>query len=81
MTRVFSGLLFVGVGLILAGFAVAMFFEAFAILTGREPTLSALSASAIAQHPHLALLFTLLVGILIGALVTHFTNWKPLPPQ
>ncbi len=76
-TRILSGLIFVAAGLILTGFALAMFFEAAAIITGKEPTISRLSAQAIADHPHLALLTTLLIGILVGALVTHFTNWRP----
>jgi cytochrome c oxidase assembly factor CtaG len=79
VTSIVSASIFVAAALICLGFAVALAFEALAIATGKEPTISSLSASAIASHPHVALLATLGVGVLLGALATHFTNWRPLP--
>ncbi len=75
-SRGLSGLIFAALALIVTGFAVALWFEAAAIWSGREATLSALSASAIASHPHLALLSGVLFGVLVGALAVHFTNWR-----
>lgn len=75
--RALSALIFSALALIVTGFAVALWFEVLAIATGKESTISRLSADAIAAHPHVALLSTLLIGIIIGALVTHFTNWRP----
>ena len=74
--RVLGGVIFIAAALIVSGFALALWYEAFAVLTGRQSTISSLSASAIAQHPHIALLSTLVIGVLLGALVTHFTRWS-----
>lgn len=73
--RLLSGLIFVAVALILGGFALAMVFEAAAILTGKESTISQLASGTIRTHWPLALLATFGIGVLIGALIQHFTAW------
>jgi hypothetical protein len=76
LTQLLSASIFAAAALICLGVALALGFEAAAILTGREPTLSNLSAQQIAAHPHVALIVTFLVGVLLGALITHFTRWS-----
>jgi hypothetical protein len=68
--------IFFAAAIIIFGFGSAVVFEGFSVLL-RKPTISSLSANAIVAHPHIALLSALGIGILIGALTTHFTNWRP----
>lgn len=75
--RIAAGAVFGSVALILLGFALAMAYESFAIITGKDSTISALTAATIASHPHIALLAAFGAGTLLGALITHFTNWRP----
>jgi F0F1-type ATP synthase membrane subunit c/vacuolar-type H+-ATPase subunit K len=72
---VIGGLIFVAAALIVSGFAIALWFESFAVITGREPTISQITALQIGSHPVVAGLAFLLAGILIGTLITHFTHW------
>lgn len=77
MSRLLSALVFFALFLILEGFALAVLFEALAIFTGKESSLSQLASGAIAHHWPLALFSTLVIGTLLGALATHFTHWSP----
>ena len=73
--QIVGGSIFVAAALIVSGFALALWFESFAVLTGREPSISQITALSIGSHPVVAGLAFLVAGILIGALTVHFTRW------
>lgn len=76
-TRIGAGVIFGALSLIALGFGLAMAYECFAIITNRDASISQLTAQTISANPHVALAVTLLIGGVLGALVTHFTNWRP----
>lgn len=77
MARFMAGAIFFAAALICLGFFVALAYEAYAVVTHRDPTISAITALQIASHPAVAGFAIFASGVLIGALVTHFTNWRP----
>lgn len=65
-----------GAGALLAlGFVVALSYEAWAIISG-GPTISAITAGAIAKSPKISGASIFVGGAILGALVAHFTNWR-----
>lgn len=77
IARVLFGLIFASAGTILLGFAMAMYYEGFAFFTRKVPTISAITAEQLLAHPHWFVTGVFMAGILLGALVTHFTHWTP----
>jgi hypothetical protein len=63
--------------LVALGVAVALVVEALAVGWGAVPPLSDLVASETLSHERLTVVAVLLVGVLVGALITHFTAWRP----
>lgn len=62
-------------GLLALGFAVALAYEAWAVATG-GPTISGITAGAIAKSPKVSGAAIFLGGAVLGALVAHFTDWR-----
>jgi hypothetical protein len=80
VTRFLSGLPFVAVFALGCLFMVLGFWETLAIWTRRVPTISTMTASAwsgVALGWKVVILFA--AGVVLGALLVHFTGWKPLP--
>ena len=77
MAKYMAGSIFLAAALICLGFFVALAYEGYAVITGKDPTISAITALQIASHPVVSGLAIFGSGVLIGALVTHFTNWRP----
>lgn len=77
MSQFFSGALFWAMALIFLGLGLAMAYEGYAIVTGKESTISAISAGAIQSHPIQAIVFASVFFFILGALTAHFTRWNP----
>jgi hypothetical protein len=80
VTRFLAGLPFVAVFALGMLFVVLGAWEAIAIWTRRVPTISTMTASAwsgVALGWKVVILFA--AGVVLGALLVHFTGWKPLP--
>ncbi len=60
-----------------AAVALALVAEGIAVGFGFRPTISALVAGETLTHFRLSILGVLLFGVLAGALITHFTSWRP----
>lgn len=75
--RFFAASLFFVVSLL--GLATALWAtdEGYAILTERDPTISVIVASRIVMAPRLSIAIIFAVGVLVGALIAHFTAWLP----
>lgn len=77
LARLMAGLIFFAGGTFAAGFVFSLWYEAYAVWTTKDPTISQITALQIASHPAVAGFFIFASGVLLGALVTHFTNWRP----
>lgn len=70
-----GGLLFAALGVVLLGGVGMCWYEAYALIAGKT-TISSLVASSFADNPHTYILGVFVAGVILGALVTHFTNWS-----
>lgn len=68
--------LFLLCGLILLALSGLCVFEWYAIQFKGEPTISRIVAYSFATNPHLYMIGIFTTGVIFGALVTHFTNWR-----
>lgn len=57
--------------------AVALAYEAFAYVTGLVPTISGITSEQLLTHPVWGVVVVFVLGVLVGALVTHLTHWTP----
>lgn len=67
----------VAFGIIALGFALALAYEAAAIFTGAELTISAIVADEFARHPLVWLSIFIPLMLLAGGLAAHFTLAAP----
>lgn len=75
--RVVAGLLFFGFAVMCFGLGLTMLYEAYAVATERVATISGITAEALVAHPHWWVTIVFVLGVVIGALVTHFSHWTP----
>jgi hypothetical protein len=59
------------------GFAVALFYEGFAVMTGWAPTISSTVVGQVLTHPRWSYVWVALAFAGIGALAVHFLGWRP----
>lgn len=80
MTRTLAGVPFVALFLVGSLLQVLGAWEAIAIWTRRIPTISHTTAAAWSSlGSPWKVVVLLLFGVVIGALLVHFTGWKALP--
>ena len=72
-----GGILFIAITLVFIGAAGMCGYEAIALFTGKDPTISKITAFHFATHPIACTVGVGLVMFVLGALTTHFVNWKP----
>jgi heme/copper-type cytochrome/quinol oxidase subunit 1 len=77
VTRLLEAAACLSGALVALGVAVALVVEALAVGWGAVPPLSDLVASQTLSHERATMVAVLLVGVLLGALITHFTAWRP----
>jgi hypothetical protein len=66
-----GAILFLALGLILFAGVILCALEPYSTATGKDPTISRVVAYSFAKNPHLYVV----AGVILGAAVTHFTNW------
>lgn len=70
-----GAILFIALALILLAGVVLCILEAYSTATGKDPTISRVVAYTFAKNPHWYVTGVFVAGVILGALVTHFTNW------
>jgi hypothetical protein len=70
--------LFVALSLIFLGGSGMLAYEGYALAAGKDPTISRITAYHFATHPVTAVVAVAVVMFILGALTTHFVNWKPV---
>lgn len=76
MNHIWAASLFSALAGILLGFTTLCAYEAYAIASGNDPTISRIVAYTFAASPHAYIIGIFVAGAIFGALVTHFTNWS-----
>jgi hypothetical protein len=71
-----GALFFAALGLFMQAIALGCAYEAYAVASGAVPTISRITAFQFTQHPATYLISVFVFGVIFGALITHFTNWK-----
>ena len=77
LVRAVFSMFFSGLGFVFLGLAVLMAYEAVAVFTRQEPTISLVTSFEFLRHPSWWVTLACLVAFAFGALVTHFTHWTP----
>jgi hypothetical protein len=72
----FGGILFAAIALILLGGCGLCAYESFCIFTGKDPTISRIVAYTFSTNQHLYMVGVFIAGVVLGSLITHFTNWS-----
>lgn len=71
-----AAILFVALAVILLGFAGLLLYEAYAVQTGKDPTISKIVAFHFETHPRLCALGAFIAGGILVGLLVHFLNWR-----
>lgn len=71
-----AAVLFVSLAIVLLGGAGLLLYEAFAVATGKDPTISKIVAFHFETHPRLCALGAFIAGGIIVGLLVHFLNWR-----
>lgn len=71
-----ASVFFVALAIILSGGAGLCVYEAYAVQTGKDPTISKIVAYHFATHPALCFLGAFIAGGIVCGLLVHFVNWK-----
>ena len=77
LVRLVFALFFAGLGLVFQGLAALMYYEAIAVFTRVEPTISLVTSFEFLRHPVWWVTLVCMIAFAFGALVTHFTHWTP----
>ena len=77
--RAVASLFFGGGALMFAGLAVWFVYETVAVWTRIVPTISEVAAFELLKHPIWWITAACMVCFALGALVTHFSHWTPIP--
>lgn len=72
-----GGILFSAITIVFIGAAGMCAYESWALFSGKDPTVSKIVAYQFATHPQTAWVTVAAVMFVLGALTTHFVNWKP----
>lgn len=75
-----EGLVFASITVIFIGLAGLSAYESLSFFTGKGPTISALVAQSYKNSPHTYIIGVFVFGVILGGLVTHFTNWTTPAP-
>jgi hypothetical protein len=78
MNTLWASSLFAFLALIFLGGSGLLAYEAYAIYAGKDPTISRITAYHFATHPVASIVGVAIVMFVLGALTTHFVNWKPV---
>lgn len=71
-----GGILFAALAMALQAVVIGCAYESYAVWTGKTPTISRITAYQFVQHPATYMVGVFVFGVILGALVTHFTNWR-----
>lgn len=77
--RLMASLFFGGGALMFFGLGVWFVYETLAIWTRETPTISNITSFELLKHPTWWAVALGLIMFALGALVTHFTHWTPVP--
>ena len=77
--RALASLFFGGGALIFAGLSVWFLYETAAIWTRIVPTISLVTSYELLKHPIWWIIGACMICFALGALVTHFSHWTPIP--
>lgn len=77
--RLLGSLFFGSLAVVFLGLAGWMTYEAVAIWSRLQPTISAITAGELVRHPIWWILLACFLSAAFGALVTHFSHWTPVP--
>lgn len=77
LVRAVFSMFFSGLGLVFLGLSVLMAYEAVAVFTRQEPTISLITSYEFLKNPVWWVTILAMLMFALGALVTHFTHWTP----
>lgn len=72
----FGAIFFAALAIMLFALSLGCTYEAYAVWTGKTATISRITAYQFVQHPATYMVGVFVFGVIFGALVTHFTNWR-----
>lgn len=71
-----GSIFFAALGLLLQALAIGCAYESYAVGTKKVATISRITAYQFVTHPATYMSGVFIAGVILGALITHFTNWK-----